>query len=82
MDACLPFEGPSGLRLAIRGGDAGVNAVEFVSTPASGDSHPVLEEAVRQLEAYFAGRLWRFDLPLDFRGTAFRRKVWVKPPGT
>lgn len=29
-----------------------------------------------QLEAYFAGRLARFDLPLDARGTDFQRRVW------
>jgi len=33
-------------------------------------------EAVRQLRAYFDGRLRRFDLPLDPRGTPFQRKVW------
>jgi methylated-DNA-[protein]-cysteine S-methyltransferase len=38
---------------------------------------PVLVETARQLDAYFARRLDRFDLPLDFRGTAFQQQVWA-----
>ena len=33
-------------------------------------------EAVRQLDAYFAGRLRQFDLRLAPRGTAFQQQVW------
>ena len=33
-------------------------------------------EAVRQLDAYFAGRLREFDLPLAPKGTAFQQRVW------
>jgi methylated-DNA-[protein]-cysteine S-methyltransferase len=33
--------------------------------------------AFRQLQAYFAGELTRFDLPLRFAGTAFQNKVWT-----
>lgn len=36
----------------------------------------VLSETARQLEAYFTGRLQRFDLPLKPAGTAFRQSVW------
>ena len=39
--------------------------------------HPVLRTAQEQLQAYFAGRLQRFDLPLDLSGgTDFQRAVW------
>lgn len=38
--------------------------------------HPVLEETARQLREYFAGTRNRFDLELDFAGTAFQKKVW------
>lgn len=41
-------------------------------------AHPVLDEAERQLGDYFAGRRQQFDLPLDFRGTAFQRQVWAE----
>lgn len=37
---------------------------------------PVLREARRQLEAYFAGALREFDLPLRLEGTPFRLRVW------
>jgi methylated-DNA-[protein]-cysteine S-methyltransferase len=39
--------------------------------------HPVLLEAERQLEDYFAGKLERFSLPLEFTGTDFQKKVWT-----
>jgi methylated-DNA-[protein]-cysteine S-methyltransferase len=43
---------------------------------AEDDRHPVLLEAERQLEEYFAGRRTRFTLPLDLSGTPFQRQVW------
>ena len=36
----------------------------------------LLREACAQLDAYFAGRLHRFDLPLSPQGTEFQRRVW------
>lgn len=43
---------------------------------AKDERHPVLMEAERQLRQYFAGERRVFDLPLDFSGTEFQRKVW------
>jgi methylated-DNA-[protein]-cysteine S-methyltransferase len=40
------------------------------------EGHPVLVEAERQLNEYFAGRRKTFSLKLDFAGTEFQRKVW------
>lgn len=37
---------------------------------------PLLEEAVRQLEAYFRGERTVFDLPLAPEGTLFQQRVW------
>jgi len=34
-------------------------------------------DAIRQLRAYFAGELTRFELPLDPRGTEFQCRVWM-----
>ena len=38
--------------------------------------HPVLAEAQRQLNEYFAGKRNCFELELEFAGTEFQRKVW------
>ena len=37
----------------------------------------VLDEAIRQLEAYLAGRLEQFDLPLAMTGTDFQNSVYA-----
>jgi methylated-DNA-[protein]-cysteine S-methyltransferase len=34
------------------------------------------DEVRRQLDAYFAGQLREFDLPLRMAGTSFQRRVW------
>ena len=39
--------------------------------------HPLLLETERQLNEYFAGRRRNFELPLDFVGTEFQKKVWT-----
>jgi methylated-DNA-[protein]-cysteine S-methyltransferase len=40
------------------------------------DDTPPLDEARRQLEAYFAGELREFDLPLAPEGSEFQLRVW------
>ncbi|WP_435973270.1 methylated-DNA--[protein]-cysteine S-methyltransferase [Streptomyces sp. Qhu_M48] len=35
-------------------------------------------EAIRQLDAYFAGELTEFDLPLHLVGTDFQLRVWAE----
>lgn len=44
---------------------------------AEAPDHPVLAETARQLRDYFDGRRTSFDLPLDFRGTDFQKRVWA-----
>ncbi len=39
------------------------------------DERP-FREVLRQLKAYFAGKLTRFDLPLKPEGTEFQLRVW------
>lgn len=51
------------------------DAAPFDAAPETAP-HPVLDETARQLRAYFVGERRTFDLPLDFRGTAFQRQVW------
>ena len=38
--------------------------------------NPILLETERQLGEYFAGRLKKFTVPLDFNGTDFQKSVW------
>jgi methylated-DNA-[protein]-cysteine S-methyltransferase len=40
------------------------------------EAQPLLAEAGRQLLAYLAGTLHRFDLPLSIQGTPFQLLVW------
>lgn len=39
-------------------------------------NHPILLATQKQLREYFAGTRQQFDLPLDFEGTVFQKKVW------
>lgn len=38
--------------------------------------HPILLDAQQQLNEYFQGQRQTFELPLDFEGTEFQKKVW------
>ncbi len=40
------------------------------------ESSEVIEEAIRQLESYFAGKHRDFDIPLRMVGTDFQKSVW------
>jgi methylated-DNA-[protein]-cysteine S-methyltransferase len=44
---------------------------------STGNGSPLLAEAARQLDAYFAGRLQDFDLPLRPAGSDFEQRVWA-----
>lgn len=41
-------------------------------------SSPVIEQAERQLDEFFAGRRREFNVPLLFAGTDFQEKVWAE----
>ena len=71
------YDSPIG-PIEIRATDTAVSRLEFIGElPADcAIRHPLLEEAQRQLDAYFSGALHRFDLPLALDGTAFQRQVW------
>ncbi len=36
-----------------------------------------LKQAESQLKAYFSGKLKKFTVPLDFKGTDFQKSVWA-----
>ena len=44
---------------------------------AGGNGSPLLNEAARQIDAYFAGKLRDFDLPLHPAGSNFEQRVWA-----
>lgn len=37
---------------------------------------PLIQKALQQLDAFFAGKLKQFDLPLRPEGTGFQQSVW------
>jgi methylated-DNA-[protein]-cysteine S-methyltransferase len=66
--------GPIGLLAS----DAALQGVFFDGDCVRSEGRsPVLEDAARQLDAYFAGELVAFDLPLDVHGTEFQRQCWL-----
>jgi methylated-DNA-[protein]-cysteine S-methyltransferase len=77
MEAAMPslsVASPVG-RLTIDEADDAVVAIRWGETPG-GNGSPLLNEAARQLAAYFDGKLTRFDLPLKPQGSAHERSVW------
>jgi len=66
--------GPLGLVAS----DTGLRAVLFDGSRIRAEGRsPVLDEAARQLGAYFDGDLVAFDLPLELDGTEFQRRCWL-----
>lgn len=64
--------------LTIFADDNAIVAVDWGWPPETDEAPgPLLERARDQLEAYFDGKLEKFDLPLAPHGTVFQRKVWA-----
>jgi methylated-DNA-[protein]-cysteine S-methyltransferase len=63
--------------LGLVASERGLSGVRWSATGLPDDPSPVLDEAAAQLEAYFAGELTSFDLPLDLSGTEFQRRCWL-----
>lgn len=85
-DATDYVESPIGL-VEIGGSPCGITSLYFVEARRAGESRPVgeallhVEEAVRQVSAYFAGTLREFDLPVVLNGTDFQKLVWLRLAG-
>ena len=71
----LAFDGPVG-RLAITERDGAIVAIGW-GEEAIGEPTPLLVEARRQIAAYFARDLRRFDLPLAPHGSPHEQRVWA-----
>lgn len=53
-----------------------ITGVNRTTEPLTPPATVLLADCARQLEAYFAGRLTAFDLPIQMEGSPFRMKVW------
>lgn len=64
--------------IRITANETAVETLYFVEETAapSPEMPPVLQECLRQLEAYFRGELKDFSLKLQPQGTAFQQSVW------
>jgi methylated-DNA-[protein]-cysteine S-methyltransferase len=64
--------------LKVYGDARGIMEIAFVNEPdlANDRTHKCLNQAITQLEEYFAGKRTKFDLPLTFQGTAFQYDVY------
>ncbi len=71
----LSMPSPVG-QLTIDEADEKIVAIRWADA-ASGNGSALLAEAARQLDAYFEGRLRRFDLPLMPAGSPFETRVWT-----
>ncbi len=70
-------------KLALTASDAALNYVGFIvaeklpaTPPPATEPNDILLETVAQLDAFFAGKLKVFDLPLLPQGTEFQQRVW------
>jgi methylated-DNA-[protein]-cysteine S-methyltransferase len=63
--------------LGLVASEQGLTAVRWTARDLADEPSPLLDEAAAQLEAYFAGELTAFDLPLDLHGTVFQKGCWL-----
>lgn len=74
------FESPAG-RLCLGADGTGICTLFFCGKEAEKEGEfvektPLLEQAVRELQEYFAGKRKIFQVPLSLHGTDFQMKVW------
>ena len=72
------YKSPIGF-LEIDEDDGALTAISFlgdICQEKNCDSSPLLSEAVKQLDEYFAGERKEFSLPLKFAASEFYTKVW------
>ena len=75
MSRSIVFDSPVG-RLVISQAAGAIVAIGWGEAPED-EATSLLAEARRQIDAYFARRLDRFDLPLKPQGSAHERRVWA-----
>lgn len=79
---CTTYDSPVGELLLVGDGTAltrlslhGAADLKAEAEPVEWSAEP-LADAISQLDAYFAGALTRFDLPLAPVGSPFQQEVW------
>jgi methylated-DNA-[protein]-cysteine S-methyltransferase len=76
--AKLAYRSPVG-DIELIAGEKGLLAVQFTDNALGIDvSNSFLLACKIQLDEYFEGKRFTFDLPLDLRGTAFQKQVWLE----
>jgi methylated-DNA-[protein]-cysteine S-methyltransferase len=74
----VEIESPVGV-LRLAADDEALERLDFVHDERNSVYEPptrILKETIRQLRAYFSGKLEQFDLPLAPQGTPFQLEVW------
>jgi methylated-DNA-[protein]-cysteine S-methyltransferase len=69
--------GDRGLRAILWGAEDVARIAAIDEADLVEGSTPLLDQAVIQLEEYFAGSRREFDLPLDPLGTPFQQSAWM-----
>lgn len=63
--------------IEIAGGDEGISSILFVDQPGEENStHPIVVQAVKELDEYFQKKRRHFTVPLQPKGTDFQKRVW------
>ena len=80
MISCV-YESPIGKLTLASNGEA-ITQVEFEQSRHPLPGHPrgddkILKQARKELDAYFAGKLKNFTVPVAPEGTAFQKKAWA-----
>lgn len=70
----VAIDSPVG-RFTVSAAPEAIVSIAWTDDP-QGEPNALLIEARRQLEAYFAGRLAHFDLPLMISGSPFDKRAW------
>lgn len=74
------YKSPIGY-IEIKGKMNGIMSINFIDEEKNCntiESHPSLEECIKQLDEYFKGTRQTFTINLFIEGTEFRKKVWKK----
>jgi methylated-DNA-[protein]-cysteine S-methyltransferase len=65
-------------RLEIITNDKYILSISFIKHKKNtfNQSNKLCTQATKKLDLYFNGKLKKFDLPIQFKGTPFQNKVW------